>query len=925
MYSRSYLVMATSLLASAIVSVVLVAQQPPTGSPPNARNQPAAKAPSIQHHAKAEIKYRSQASLGKGLTKAVMTTGLTVLVQENHAAPVATVRCFVKNTGSAYEGKFLGMGLSHMLEHLVALGSTTKRAEEESQRLLDMMGGQTNAFTTTDLTAFYIDAPAKHTDLAIELIADSMQNSIIPEKEYLREMGVVQRELEMGEADRGRMLHQATKELLYQDHPVRHPTIGYIAVVQQATREDVVAFYKDRYVPQNLVFLVVGDVDTQHVLDEVLKNFQTFQRATERIAVLAAEPAQASPREATLEMEGPMTNFAIAWPTVELQHPDLYALDVASYLLTNGDSSRLGLRLKIDQPLALSVGSASYTPGFVKGWFEIDLECEPDKLEPCRKIVDEELARLQEELVPRDELDKVKRQKAAEHVFGQQRVQEQADSMATSFISTGDPQFDDRYVEGIQSVTSEQVRDVARRYFVAHRTNRVTIDPLGTRRTAAEKSREFEETPPIRRQLSNGLTVLLKRHNVTPVVTIQAFVQAGILADTPEKSGLASLTCETMSRGTEKYSGREIAEYFDSIGGSFSMASQRNTSFLQCLVLADDWEKSLDYVHQVLFKPTFEAGEFEKVKELQLAQIGARQANPQSEIMDFWTSKLPADSPYSRTVPGKVETVQTLTVDDCRALHKQYFVPNNMVLAVFGDIDPDKAVELLEAKLGTEPKANDFEFPKFPTEHQNVTGVSAHLKNQKANTAMVVIGFPTTPVSDVETRAKLEVLNSILTGGGGIGGRLFTELRGERLVYYVYGQELTGPAPGFFFFMAQTRPDTLQEVIKRIQSNLSRIAREGVPAEEFELAKQKLMAAHAMENVTPQSQAFQAAVDELLGLGYEHDRGYDDRISKVKVGDVQAMVQKYFQRAIIATSSPDDSPGSPTPATPTGERAARKK
>jgi predicted Zn-dependent peptidase len=120
----------------------------------------------------------------------------------------------------------------------------------------------------------------------------------------------------------------------------------------------------------------------------------------------------------------------------------------------------------------------------------------------------------------------------------------------------------------------------------------------------------------------------------------------------------------------------------------------------------------------------------------------------------------------------------------------------------------------------------------------------------------------------------------------------------------VFGQEMTGPSPGFFFFLAQTRPDTLQEVIRRIQFNLRRISREGIPQQEFELAKQKLIASHAMQNVTPQSQAFQAAVDELLGLGYLHDRSYDQRIEQVQPADVQNLVAQHFQRAIIATSAP---------------------
>lgn len=854
--------------------------------------------------AQTEVKYASQVALGKGLTQAVMTTGLTVLVQENHAAPVVTVRCFARNTGSAFEGEYLGMGLSHMLEHLVALGSTTKRPEEESQKLLDSMGGQTNAFTTTDVTAYYIDCPAKHTDLAIDLLADSMQHSTIPEEEYKREMGVVQRELEMGEADRERVLHQSLKELLYTTHPIRHPTIGYLEVVQQVKREQVLAFYRNRYVPQNLIFVVAGDVNTQHVLEETRKNFRDFPRTTERSVVLPAELAQASPRSSVREMEGPTTNFALAWPTVELQHPHLYALDVASYVLTNGDSSRLGARLTIEQPLATSVDSSSYTPGFVPGWFEIDVECQPERLADCRKIIQEEIERLKTELVPANELAKVKRQKAAEHVFAQQTVQEQANSVATSLISTGDPQFDDRYVEGIQSVTAEQIREVARQYLVPHRTNTVTIDPLGTRRSTAEKSAEFEETPIIRRQLKNGLTVLLKRHSVTPVVSIQAFIKGGVLAETASNNGVAALTCELMSRGTEKYPGREIAEYFDSIGGAFAVSSQRNSSFLQCLVLRDDFEKSLDYAQQVLFKPTLAADEFDKIKEIQLAQIGSRQGNPQTEMIDFWSANLPKESPYSRTVLGTAQTVGQLKVEDCQEFHRTFFVPNNMVLAIFGDIDPERTFELLEKTFGSVKQSEEFQFPPFNTKHAATEGYAVNLVTQKANTAMLVVSFPTPAVSEVDERSKLEVINAVLTGGGGAGGRLFTELRGERLVYYIAGQEITGPAPGFFLFLAQTRPDTLQDVIRRIQSNLSKIAKDGIPKEEFELAKQKLIAAHSLRNVTPQSQAFQSAVDELLGLGYEHDRAYEDRINRVSIEDVRQFVKQNFQRAIIATSTP---------------------
>ena len=178
------------------------------------------------------------------------------------------------------------------------------------------------------------------------------------------------------------------------------------------------------------------------------------------------------------------------------------------------------------------------------------------------------------------------------------------------------------------------------------------IDPPGTRRERPSRPPRLPAAKVVRKQLPNGLTVLLKQDSSTPTVSIQAFCFGGAASDTPETSGLAALACETMTRGTQKYDARQIAEYFDSIGGMLSVDSQRFTSFLQCAVLKPDFATSLDYVYQILFAPTFPEDEFDKVRQQQLARIAARKANPQTEIVDFWTKQLPRQSPYGRTVLG---------------------------------------------------------------------------------------------------------------------------------------------------------------------------------------------------------------------------------------------------------------------------------
>lgn len=490
-------------------------------------------------------------------------------------------------------------------------------------------------------------------------------------------------------------------------------------------------------------------------------------------------------------------------------------------------------------------------------------------------------------------------------MFSQAKVENQAEMLAESFRSTGDPLFDSHYVEGIQKVTAEQIQDVATRYFLPARLNTVQIDPLGSR--AAQKTTndvKDAETDIIRKQLPNGLTVLLRRQSVLPMVTIQAYVRGGVLADTPETSGLASLATEMLERGTKKYSADDIAEYFDSIGGVLTLNSQTNTSYLQCAVLKDDTPKTLDYVYEVLFRPTFPTEEFENVRQIRLGRIAARKANPQTEILDFWAKQLPSSNPYSRIALGEPSAVAKLTPADLKKLHGEYFVPNNMVLSVFGDIDPNAVLHQLEASFGKEPKAGKFSWPTLPERHQPLSAdVAKHLQMQKKNTAMVLIAFPTISIRDEKTKHVLDVLDAVITGGGAAGGRLHEELRGEQLVYYVFGIQMTGFAPGYFVFLAQTRPESVPEVVRRIRANLDKIAREGIPNDEFEKAKAKLIVARAMRNTTPTERAFQASIDELYGLGYDYDKGFAERIGKITTADVTEVVKKYFAHGMVITSS----------------------
>lgn len=848
--------------------------------------------------------YDSLRHLPNSITLATLSNGLTVIVQENHVAPVATVRCFVKNTGSAYEGRHLGAGLSHVLEHVVAGGSTSRRNEKEIEQIVDRFGGATNAFTSSNMTAYFIDCPAKDVSTCIELVADEMQRIVFEPSEFERELKVIRRELSDGEANRGRVQWKLLGQTIYTTHPVRHPVIGYLDVLNSTTNQAIIDFYRERYVPNNQVFVVVGDVDTEQVLAEVAKQFADTKRGPETPVAMPDEPEQLAPREAIHEMDGSTFDVAVAWPTVKLSHRDLYALDVAAYILSEGDSSRLVRRLKYDEQLALAIRSASYTPFFVRGWFGVFAVAPPDRWEKLSEEMLDEVYKLRDELVSQEELEKAKKQKAAELVFGQQTVQQMADSLGRSYVSTGDPLFDEQYVKGIEQVTAEQIRDVARKYFKPERLNRVVIAPPGGIPKALAEDEAKTESKVKAVKMPNGLRVLVRRVSHLPMVNIQAYIVGGCLVDTPETAGRSSLVAAMLDKGTAKLSAQEIASYFDSIGGRIGFTAGRSTLYGSATVLRDDFPKAAAIFADCFIQPAFPENEFAKVKNLTLGTIERRRDDPRQEISEFFYDNLPADSPYHVSQGGKKETVEPLTVEDLRKVHHELFVPENMLVTVFGDIDPDEALKILAEKFGKLPKSSGFVPISFDRDNAIPETIDRHLQTGKP-TGMIMMGYRGVSLRNEKEYAAMVLLDAITSGYSYPGGWLHNELRGEGLVYYVHASQLTGPAPGYFVVLSQVAPDKIQEVVARIEKNLDKAKAGEITDEEFERSKEMVIALHAQQNTTISGQAQQAALDELYGLGYDYDKSFDHRISAVTKDDVVAVANKYLKNHVLVTSSPE--------------------
>jgi zinc protease len=840
----------------------------------------------------------------------VLNSGLTLLIKEHRSAPVAAVRMYVK-TGSIYEQEYLGTGISHLFEHLLHGGSTSTRSESEAEKIIISIGNNSNAYTTTDHTCYFINTSREHAATAVDLLADFITNPIWPDKEFEREWQVVQRELEMNDNEPQRQLYYAQMEALYTVHPARFRTIGYQSAIQTLTKADIVGYYERMYVPDNVVVSVAGDFQAEEILALLQKAFSRFTRRPVRTVAIPPEPPVGSPR--TVVRNLPTTRellFSLNYPTVELTHPDLYALDLLAFILGTGDSSRMAVAIR-DKQLGRSIGCNSFTPNWGSGTFEVDGRTMPDKWEVCKAAILAEIKRVAAEPVSADELAKAKRLKTAEHVFSHQTAESVASSLGTSFLSAGDPHFDDYYTKRIQEVTAEQILAVARRYLVDERLCSAFVGPPGfvIGKKAGEQEQAARSGMEIKK-LDNGMRILLKRDPYAPVVALQFFLKGGQVGETAGQAGLHAMLGQLLPRGTKTRSAQEIASFFDSAGGDISASGQRHTLGVSCQVLKEDFDRAFDVFADVIVNPTFPEDQLAIFKPIMLAAIRAIPEQIDQYTFDVLASRFHPASPYGHRRLGTIETVGNMTADMLRSFYHDRLCGKESVLAIVGDVDMDAAMAKVKAAFGSVPADPRQTLPKAATDPP-LQENTVHIAKSDQAAAMIMLAYRGVTLHDDADLTNLAVIDTIISGYGYPSGWLHTDLRGgvEGLTYAVHAFNSPGVVPFMFAAYANCQPKNAGRVFEIMTRDLAKAARGEFTEAELAEAKNQILVNEKMSNQTAAEVAMQAAANVVLDRDYDWDSPdkLAARLNAVALDTIKATARKYLTQytAVITTPAPE--------------------
>ena len=819
--------------------------------------------------------------------KHVLPNGVTVIIEEDRSAPVASLQAWC-GTGSIHEGKWLGAGLSHILEHMLFKGTDTRPAGEIARQIQDQ-GGGINAYTSFDRTVYWIDVPSTGAPQALDILADAVLNSTLPEEEYTKEQEVIRREFAMGFDDVNRQSSQLMLRTVFGESPFRHPVIGYLDVYNKLTREDVLEYYRTRYVPNNLTFVISGDVDGDAILKQLQDVFKDLPRGALEPVFVASEPEQLGRRDAHEEFAATeLTRVNLAWRIPGLDNADTPALEVLGEVLGSGRSSPLNQDLREKQRLVHQVASGMFSLQ-TDGVFVVQAVTDPEKRELATDAALAVVENLKKNGPTPAELDRAKRSLLASQISGLQTARGRASDLGSNWLLTKNLNFSRDYLNAVSKVTAADLVRVAGKYLQPERLNVTSLNPVGSLQEPSASASAIKKSAVQKFTLSNGLRLLVREDPRLPMVTVTATFQGGVLVETPENNGITKLFARTLLKGTKNRSALEIAEQIEGVGGQIGSDSGNNSWSVSSEVMAPDLKIAMEVVADVIANPVFESSEFDLEKQSLLAGIKAEDEQITSVARNATREAFFGDHPYALRSGGNAVSVAKLTTDDLKDLHAKLAVAKNGVLAVFGDVKADQVLKMAEATFGNlKPGEPAFANLKSPTPLPDPVIINKEMDKKQA---VLMIAFPAPNLLSAD-RPAMELINE---ASNDLGSRFFDRIREKMgLAYFVGAGNLGGPVPGCQIFYLGTDPAKLEAVTKEFRDEIALLAKEGLTEEELVRAKKKTLGGEAIQNQSNAAFAASVSLDELLGLGYDNHLKRAEVINAVTLDDTKKAAAKYL-------------------------------
>ena len=838
--------------------------------------------------------------------KFVLDNGLTVLIHEDHKAPIVAVNVWY-HVGSKNEkpGK---TGFAHLFEHLMFGGS--EHFNESVVATLEKAGAtDDNGTTSEDRTNYFENVPTSAFDRVLWLESDRMGHllGVVDQKKLDTQRGVVQNEKRQGENEPYAVTDELiTKNTFPSGHPYSWTVIGSMEDLNAASLGDVHEWFKTYYGAANSILVIAGDVETESALTKVKHYFGDIPSGPPVARPQVWIAKRTGTQRGTVQDRVPQPRIYKVWNTPQWGSDDAAYLHLVGSVLSDGKSSRLYKRLVYDDQIATAV-DASIDAREIAGLFTVDATAKPGgDLAGVEKAVDEELARFLKDGPTDAEVQRAKTRFRSGFIRGVERIGGfggKSDVLARGEAFTGNPVMYKQTLGVVAGATKEDLLRAARAWlsdgayilevhpFSEFTTSTDTADRSKLPMTGAPPEVKF---PALQRAtLSNGLTVVLAERHSVPVVQFNLLVNAGYSSDQFALPGTASLAMSTLMQGTKKRNALQISDESAALGANLFAFSDLDKSRVTLSALLENLDASLDLFADVILNPMFPQDDFVRQQRQLLARIQQEKVSP----IPMALRVLPvlmygAGHAYGTqfTGSGTEASVAKITRDDLVKFHRAWFKPNNAVLVVVGATSMDAIKPKLEKLFSS--------WQKGDVQKKNVSIVSlppkprVYIVDKPGALQSVILAGEVAPPKSDPANIAIETMNTVL--GGVFSSRLNMNLREDKHWAYGAGSVLLGTeAQRPFIAYAPVQTDKTKESMAEVAKELRWIVTDH-PATSPELGK-----AQDVETLTlPGSWETMAAVGGSIGelirfnLPDDYFALYPSRVRALSVGDLTDAAKK---------------------------------
>ncbi|MGJ3241909.1 MAG: M16 family metallopeptidase [Opitutales bacterium] len=814
-----------------------------------------------------------------------LPNGLTVLHKPDFSAEVVSAQAWVR-TGSLHEAPLLGSGLSHYVEHMVFKG-THRRSGRELTREVHGLGGNLNAYTTFNRTVYYIDAPSEGVHAVLDLLGDLVLNARLDADDARSEREVILREIDMGLDDPDRQMARALFQTAFKKHPYRHPVIGHRPLFSSLQPDELQAYYKYRYVPNNVVLIVAGAVSADVLQQAVEATWGTYAMGRLTDPVIPDEPLPLARREVHRIADTELTRGGLAFPIPGLADPDTPGISVLSSVLGAGRSSLLWRRLREEQGLVHGIGAHAWVPGG-RGLFWISYQCDPDKQAAVEPAIWEVIEETMRTGIPESRVDKARREAMIGEINTRKTMSGQAMRLGMAEVVVGDREFSRTYLERLRSVPADDLPSLMGKVFVRNQVAAVSLgrSVQGRRQTTDASG---EGLPPFaEHRLANGIRVWLQPTRRLPKVALGWLAEGGPRFEPADQRGITQLLATLLTRDTGRRSAEAVSELIEQVGGDFDCFSGNNSFGLEMEVMMEDLDLGIDLLADALRRPTFKESTLRREIDAQVAEFQEITDDVVSFARREARKAFFREHPFAVNAIGLPACIRNLRTDDLQAYADRLVSPHNGVLVAAGSFEPEDLLKRLDAALGdwsgqaVEPPYPPYAGPEKPT--------TVQFHRESAQTVVHLV-FPDVGVRD-EDHVVGDAVNELCSG---MASHLFETVREEQgLAYFIGAGRISGTDCGAFVFFGGTAPDTADRVVAAIDAEIERLGVEGPAPEELERARKRLKAQRRMGRQNLSSRVFRAGLNALYGQPVNDAEDFDNRVDALDPEAISAYVRRQF-------------------------------